>query len=131
MQISKFTDYSFRTLIYLAKNTDETCIIDDIALDLNISKDHLKKVVNKLAKSNYIISTKGRNGGLKLGLDPKDINLGEVFKLTEENLSLVECMNNNSLCTLIEDGCRLKGILSNSLNLFIGEVSKYTLKDIL
>ena len=131
MQLSKFTDYAFRALIYLASNSEKTIIVEDLAVDLNISKDHLKKVVQKLAKTDYIISTKGRNGGLRLGLKPEEINLGEVIKLTEENLNLVQCMNSPGLCPLIARGCKLKGILSDSLEKFIEEMGKYTLEDIL
>lgn len=131
MQLSKFTDYAFRTLIYLAKNTEKNSIVDEMSISLNISKDHLKKVVNKLAKTDYIISAKGRNGGLKLGLKPNEINLGEVIKYTEENLNLVECMNVGCECPLLYSGCKLQGVISSSLNKFIEEMSKYTLQDIL
>ena len=92
MQISKFTDYAFRSLIYLARNRDETATVDKLAKYLEVSEHHMKKVIHKLAKTGYIISTKGRNGGLKLGLEPSEINLGKVLVATEENLNLVECM---------------------------------------
>ena len=62
MQLSKFTDYAFRTLIYLGKNKEKLSVVDKMAVELEISEHHLKKVVNKLAKTDYIISLKGRNG---------------------------------------------------------------------
>ena len=130
MQLSKFTDYAFRALIYLGKNNESSLTIEILAENLDISIHHLKKVINKLAKTEYIISIKGRNGGLKLGLLPKEINLGEVLKLTEENLNLVECMGNSGVCPLF-CGCKLKGAISNSLDAFIEEMSTYTLEDIL
>ena len=131
MQLSKFTDYAFRTLIYLGKNKEKLSVVDKMAVELEISEHHLKKVVNKLAKTDYIISLKGRNGGLKLGMDPKNINLGSVIKVTEENLNLVQCMSNSEVCPLLNDGCKLKCIISKSLDSFIDEMSKYTLEDIL
>lgn len=131
MQISKFTDYAFRALIYLARNRDETATVDKLAKYLEVSEHHMKKVIHKLAKTGYIISTKGRNGGLKLGLEPSEINLGKVLVATEENLNLVECMANPKLCPLMTNNCNLKGILSKSLQAFINELSKYTLEDIL
>ncbi|MBU5315455.1 Rrf2 family transcriptional regulator [Clostridium bornimense] len=131
MQISKFTDYAFRSLIYLARNRDETATVDKLAKYLEVSEHHMKKVIHKLAKTGYIISTKGRNGGLKLGLEPSEINLGKVLVATEENLNLVECMANPKLCPLMTNNCNLKGILSKSLQAFINELSKYTLEDIL
>lgn len=131
MQLSKFTDYSFRALIYLAKNSEENATVDILAERLEISTHHLKKVINKLAKTEYIISSKGRNGGLKLGMDPGEINLGKVLLLTEENLSLVECMGKIESCPLIGEECKLKGIICRSLNSFVSEMSQYTLKDIM
>ena len=108
MQISKFTDYAFRALIYLARNRAENTTIDKLAEHLEVSEHHMKKVIHKLAKTEYIISTKGRNGGLKLGVEPIEINLGKVLISTEENLNLVECMNNPKLCPLMTSGCSLK-----------------------
>ncbi|MBX9136468.1 MULTISPECIES: Rrf2 family transcriptional regulator [unclassified Clostridium] len=131
MQLSKFTDYAFRALIYLAKSSNENATVDKLAEELDISTHHLKKVINKLAKTEYIISTKGRNGGLKLGSSPEEINLGKVLLLTEENLSLVECMNETGTCPLISEECKLKSIICRSLNGFVSEMSKYTLKDII
>lgn len=131
MQLSKFTDYAFRMLIYLAKNKDKNSVVDEMANELNIPKHHLKKIVNKLAKTEYIISLKGRNGGLKLGLEPKEINLGNILILTEENLNLVACMGNSDICPLMKEDCKLKGIISKSLNEFVNEMSKFTLEDIL
>ena len=98
---------------------------------MNISTHHLKKVINKLAKTEYIISTKGRNGGLKLGLLPEEINLGKVLLLTEENLSLVECMHKSGVCPLINNDCKLKNIICKSLNEFLKEMSNFTLRDII
>lgn len=131
MQLSKFTDYAFRSLIYLAKNREENVNINILAEKMNISIDHLKKIINKLGKTDYITTIKGRNGGLKLGVEPKDINLGDILKITEENMSIVECMKSGGYCPLIVEDCKLKKVISNSLYSFIEEMSKYTLEDIL
>ena len=131
MQISKFTDYAYRALIYLAKNREELATVDKLAKYLQVSEHHMKKVTHKLAKTEYIISTKGRNGGLKLGIEPCNINLANVLIATDENLNLVECMDNADLCPLMSSGCKLKGIFSKSLQSFINELSHYTLEDIL
>lgn len=131
MQLSKFTDYSFRALIYLANKKDSLATVEELANALQISEHHLKKIIHKLAKTNYVVSLKGRGGGLKLGMDPKNINLGDILRVTEDNLNIVECFNKPENCSLINGGCKLKHIISNSLENFINEFSKYTLKDIL
>ena len=87
MQLSKFTDYAFRALIYLAKSSNENATVDKLAEELDISTHHLKKVINKLAKTEYIISTKGRNGGLKLGaLEGSDTEKGVAIDFETTNI---------------------------------------------
>lgn len=131
MYLSKFTDYSFRALMYLAENRDKISTVEELANKLCISEHHLKKIVHKLAKTNLIISMKGRSGGLKLGLDPKDINLADVISITEDNLNIAQCFNKKECCPFIESGCNLKGIMNKSLDAFLEEFSKYTLQDII
>ena len=131
MYLSKFTDYSFRALIYLAINREKLCTVEELAQKLDVSEHHLKKIIHKLAKTDYITSIKGRTGGLKLGLEPKDINLGEVLKVTEDNLNIAECFNKENTCPFITDGCKLKGIMNKSLKEFVKEFEQYTLEDII
>lgn len=131
MQLSKFTDYTFRVLIYMGTHQDELCTVERLATKLEVSEHHLKKVIHKLAKTDYLISTKGRAGGVKLGLPPEEINLGEILKITEENLYIVDCLKTQLTCGFISKECKLKEIVNHSLDKFIEEFSKYTLQDIL
>lgn len=131
MQISKFTDYSFRTLIFMAQNRNINHTVDGLSKSLNISEHHLKKIIYLLAKTGIIVSYRGRRGGLKLGLEPQDINLGQVFSYTENTLNVVECVNDDEKCTFMKNGCKLKPIILNSLDKFVRELDNYTLKDLL
>lgn len=131
MQLSKFSDYSFRALIYLAQHQDQLCTVDELAKNLNTSEQHMKKVIHNLGKTPYVTSLKGRGGGLKLGVNPKEINLGEVLKVTEDNLNIVECFNKPEACPLLSSGCKLKHISSRALDKFIDEFAQYTLEDLL
>ena len=135
MQLSKFTDYSFRALIYLADKKDSLATVEELANALQISEHHLKKIIHKLAKTNYVISIKGRGGGLKLGMDPKDINLGEILKITEDNLNIVEYFSSDSISCNLNGECKLKPVLNDALNSFKLKLklklSEYTLADII
>lgn len=131
MYLSKFTDYSFRALVYLAENRDKLCTVEELAKKLEISEHHLKKIIHKLAKTDLVISMKGRTGGLKLGLEPQDINLGEVVRITEDNLNIAQCFSKEDCCPFITSGCKLKGIMNESLSAFLHEFSRYTLRDLL
>lgn len=131
MNLSKFSDYSFRILIYLAHNQDKLCTVEELADNLKISEHHLKKIVHRLGKTEYVISSKGRNGGIKLGMEPKDINLGKILIITEDSLNLSECFSSAKHSCAPSSKCKLKIILASSINSFIDELSKYTLQDIM
>ena len=131
MYLSKFTDYSFRILMYLGNNPDKLSTVDELSSILGLSTHHVKKIVYKLSKNNYISSLKGRNGGIKLGMNPKDINLGKLLEITEDNLDILECFSiENNTCSL-NNCCKLKPIINDALESFKLELSKYTLDDIL
>ena len=131
MYLSKFTDYSFRILMYMGNNPDKLSTVDELSSILGLSTHHVKKIVYKLSTNNYILSLKGRNGGIKLGMDPKDINLGKLLEITEDNLDILECFSiENNTCSL-NNCCKLKPIINDALESFKLELSKYTLDDIL
>lgn len=131
MYLSKFTDYSFRILMYLGNNPDKLSTVDELSSTLSLSTHHVKKIVYKLSKNNYILSLKGRNGGIKLGMDPKDINLAKLLEITEDKLNILECFSiENNTCSL-NSCCKLKPIINDALESFILKVSEYTLADIL
>lgn len=51
MHLTKFTDYSFRVLIHLAKDKDKVFIFDDLSKELKISEHHLNIwVYNRIFK---------------------------------------------------------------------------------
>ena len=130
MQLSKFSDYAFRALIYMGNNKDKLCTVEELALQVNTSGNHMKKVVHRLSNLGFISSLKGRGGGLKLGRQPEEINLGEVLVAMEENMNLYACYSSEE-CPLITEGCILKKISKDALRLFVEEYQRYTLKDLL
>ena len=131
MTLSKFSDYAFRILILLGNNPDTTFTVDSISETLGLSNHHIKKIVYKLATEGYIDSSKGRNGGLRLGMKPCDINLGELLKITEDNLNIVECFSKDANICNISSSCKLKGIIGVALNSFMNVFHQYTLADVL
>lgn len=131
MQLSKFTDYSLRVLIYLAGQTETLTTIDEISARYGISKDHLRKIVHTLVQSGWIESKRGRNGGLALGMLPADISIGEVVRFTEENLAIVECFNAATDTCQISGVCRLSVMLDEALQAFLNVLDEYTLDDII
>ena len=129
MQLTRYSDYCLRVLIYLAVTEDELVTIEEISQSYGISRNHLMKVVNHLARLNYIQSVRGKGGGIRLSLAPANINVGRLIRDTEADLAVVECFSSKNQCC-ITPACKLKTILGEALTAFLSVLDQYTLKDI-
>lgn len=133
MQLTVYTDYSLRVLLYLAlKPEGELSTISDIAENYGVSRNHLVKVVHNLAKLGYIGSQRGKHGGLFLACDPTKVTVAEVVRHTEPNFDVVECFKSDEEndCS-ITAVCSLKGMLGEALGAFMKVLNSYTLADVL
>lgn len=130
MRLTLYTDYSLRVLLYLANKEDEIVTISELADFYKISRNHLVKVVHNLGLNGYILTTRGKNGGIKLARTAKKILVGEVVRSTEPDFDLLECFNPATDQCVITRSCSLKGVLFNAQTSFLGVLDKYTLADI-
>jgi len=132
MQLTLYSDYSLRVLTYLGtKPEDNTTTITDIAKTFGISRNHLVKVVHNLSLLGYIVTMRGKYGGMRLSRSPEKINLGEVVRHTEGTFDIVECFNIASNTCPISPVCKLKGVINEAYRNFIGVLDRYTLADVL
>ena len=83
MRLSDYTDYTLRVLMYCAAHPDRLVTIAEIAEGHQVSKNHLMKIVNDLARQGVIETTRGRGGGLRLLQAPADIRIGDVVRETD------------------------------------------------
>lgn len=130
MQLTQFTDYSLRALIYIALKQN-TCTINDIASAYNISNNHLIKIIHNLSKLGLIKTTRGKNGGIIMAISPVDINLGALVLKLESNFDLVPCFNKEKANCCIAPVCKLKSILFKAKRAFMAVLNEFTLADIL
>jgi Rrf2 family nitric oxide-sensitive transcriptional repressor len=103
--------------------------ITEIAEFHKISRNHLVKVVNKLGNEGFIQTIRGKGGGLRLARPAYTIGVGEVVRLTEPSMDLVECFNMKTNQCCIAQGCALKATLYEARRAFMGVLDKYTLED--
>lgn len=129
MQLTQFTDYGLRSLMYLAAQPDRLCSVREIAEHYAISRNHLVKVVHRLAQLGYVASSKGKGGGIRLAHKPERLRLGDLILALEPNMHLVECFNREvNTCTVVS-ACKLKHFLSDAGKAFIEVLNQHTLAD--
>jgi Rrf2 family nitric oxide-sensitive transcriptional repressor len=127
MKLTSYTDYALRTLMYLAQNRDKLTTIQDIADAHRIAKNHLTKIVHHLGMLGLVQTVRGRNGGLRLGREPSEINVGEVVRSTESDFFIAECFDPRKPGCIYSASCRLKGVLGRASAAFLGVLDEVTL----
>ncbi|WP_425916471.1 RrF2 family transcriptional regulator [Acinetobacter sp. TSRC1-2] len=128
MQLNKFTDYALRLLMYISRPRDIPYTIAEIARDLHVSQNHLVKIVHFMGKQDWIITTRGKGGGIRLNIETLNLNLGQIVRILQGNNQIVEC--NTPPCVL-RSNCGLKGILDQALEQFYQSLDHYRLGDVL
>lgn len=131
MRLTSFTDYSVRVLIYAAKKDGELTSIREVSEAYEISSNHLMKVVHLLGKGGYLHTVRGKNGGFKLGKEPKDINIGAVIRYTEDDLNIVENLSSSENDYALEEEGRFADVIGEALQSFLMTLDNYTLEDLL
>ena len=133
MRLTSFTDYTLRVLLYLGAQQDQQQLatIGDIAATYGISENHLMKVVHHLGRHGYIETTRGKGGGMRLAREPENINIGEVVRVSEEDLAVVECFQQGHQRCPIVPVCGLQTALDEALRAFLSVLDGKTLEDML
>lgn len=102
--------------------------ISEIAESLNVSRNHLVKVVHFMSTHQWLATTRGKGGGLALAKSPEQYNLGQLVRVLEGTTQVINCAE--PPCAL-RFGCGLKGLLNEALQAFYQSLDQYTLADII
>jgi Rrf2 family transcriptional regulator, nitric oxide-sensitive transcriptional repressor len=129
MRLTLFTDYTLRTLIYLAVRPERLVTIGDIANAYGISTNHLMKVVHQLATAGDVTTVRGQHGGLRLARPAGEINIGAVVRRTEADFAIVPCFGTETTC-VIQPDCILAGVLDEAVRAFLAVLDGRTLADL-
>ncbi|NMM15205.1 MAG: Rrf2 family transcriptional regulator [Rhodoferax sp.] len=130
MRLTDYTDYTLRVLMFCALNPERSITIAELAESHAVSKNHLMKIVNDLARQGLLQTTRGRGGGLRLLKAAADINIGDVVRKSETDFRMVECFDaSHNACTLTAH-CQLKQVFKTALQMYLAELDKVTLADI-
>ncbi|MEY4952018.1 MAG: hypothetical protein RL299_442 [Pseudomonadota bacterium] len=114
--LSQKTRYTIRALQHLADCHRQGPVrLDMIAEAQNIPRKFLTVILSEMVRGGLVNSTRGRDGGYELALDPVDIRYGDIIRLTRGSLALVPCASRNAHehCQncLPETECRLRGLM--------------------
>lgn len=132
MNITTFSDYALRILIYLSQRGNQKSTTKEMADAYDISFHHVAKAAQWLAREGYVTAERGRAGGLILAKLPQDIIIGDLLKASEAHAGspLVDCMRSDGGRCRIRSCCGLRFALAEAEAAFFDTLKRYTLEDV-
>jgi Rrf2 family transcriptional regulator, nitric oxide-sensitive transcriptional repressor len=130
MRLTSFTDYGLRALMRMAGEPERAFSTAELAQEFGLSRNHLTKIIQRLATGGIVSTRRGSGGGATLACDPGEIRLGAVVRLLEQGQALVECFALGGGDCTIKGCCRLMGRLRSAEAAFLAELDQSTLADV-
>ena len=130
MKLTSYTNYALRTLQLAALNAPDLIRVDDVARLHGLARPHIVKIVHQLGKAGYLQTQRGRRGGFRLARPAEQIVVGEVIRLTEGCLDVVECFDETSNTCRLRGVCRLSTKIRQATQAFMAVLDDVTIADI-
>jgi len=111
VKLTSYTNYALRSLQLAALNAPSLVRIDDVVKIHGLAKPHVRKIIHVLGRADLLVTHRGRSGGFQLARAANTIVVGDVVRLTEGPLDVVECFNPKT------NTCPLIGVSSNKAQL--------------
>jgi len=122
LRINRQTDYAVRVILALSKKVvGKRVLTSEVGREMLIPPALLQRIVAELAGGGFIRTQAGRDGGITLAHDPKEITLLQVVEHFEGELYLSDCILKPGECPF-EKRCpvhcqwvRLKNMLRDEM----------------
>ncbi len=112
LNFSEGTNLAVHAMAYLHDlGSDRSASSPEIAKVVGGSKDHLGKVLQRLARVNLLTSRRGPKGGFTLEKKAEEIMLLDIIEAIEGPLTTKKCPLGRRLCE--QKTCVLRGFLSS------------------
>lgn len=112
LKISDAAAIGLHAMTVMAKKNDALVSVKEISEELDISYNHLSKVLQRLVKAELVKSIKGFGGGFKLAKKVEDITFLEIYEAIDGRFHPSKCLLNKNECS---QKC-IMGEFINSIN---------------
>lgn len=130
MRLTSFTDFGLRMLMHMAEAPDKAHSTAALARQLDLSRHHLTKIMQRLSRAGIVETRRGGGGGARLAQPPAELRLGALVRLLEEGQPLAECFGPAGTSCTFDGRCGLRTRLMIAEGAFFAALDKSTLADI-
>jgi Rrf2 family protein len=125
--LTEAASIALHAMVLLGRSKGNAVNVDQIAETTNSSRHHVAKVMQRLAKSGFVGSYRGPNGGFHIIRAPKKITLLEIYETIEGKIIPSSCPMEKPICSF--DRCFLNNITHDMTAQFKKYLSEQTLSD--
>lgn len=128
IQFSEAAFIALHGMVIVAKSKELVNVVR-ISEQLNSSKHHVAKVMQRLVKDGYLTSHRGPTGGFTLKVAPETITLLELYESIEGKIEIGECPMDNPVCPFGK--CIFNNVTNKLTQEFVDYMKSQTLRDYL
>ncbi len=121
VRITKLTDYAVVILAFIASDPNRLFQAKEISNHTSINLPTVSKLLKMLAKNNFLLSLRGKDGGYRLKQDADQLSLMDVIEALEGPFAITECnlghdhCNTETQCTMRTPWLHINNIISATL----------------
>ncbi|MDO8602865.1 MAG: Rrf2 family transcriptional regulator [Candidatus Omnitrophota bacterium] len=100
--ITRDTDYALRAMVLMARALRQegrkVFTVEEIVLEEKLPKVFLRRILQKLAEKNMLLSYKGKSGGFSFLVKPARISIANVIRVFQGEIELTNCLLKGKIC---------------------------------
>ena len=110
LNISEAASIAIHGIILVARS-DKLVNVNHIAEQTSSSRHHVAKVFQRLAKENFVNSSRGPTGGFSLKKAPAEISFLDIYESIEGEIEITKCPLDKPICPF--NKCIFKTIIKD------------------
>lgn len=134
MKVSARGEYGVRAMVALAKNHGQGPMsIAAMAKASSVPMPYLEQLIGPLRRAGLVESKRGARGGYQLTRHPRDVGVGEVYRIMEGPIAPMECVSEDvseQTCPLIE-GCETRPVWMRMRDAIVVSLDSTSLADLI
>ncbi|HEY3446292.1 MAG TPA: Rrf2 family transcriptional regulator [Myxococcales bacterium] len=127
IKISEAANLGMHALMLMASEPLRPLAVKQAIQTLEVSENHLAKVLQRLVHAGLVTSTRGPKGGFLLSRAPDQITLLDVFEALEGPLTDHTCLLGKPVCS---EGCMLGNYVTKATRKFRKQLERTRLSDL-
>jgi len=127
MKLSTRSRYGTRLLAEVARQpVGKPITASEIAKRTGVSVKYLEHLISQLNKEGVLESIRGPKGGQILVRDPKTLSVGEIVRMLESDINLVQCIDDPECCEK-SMSCKARQIWKNARDAMLESLDRVTI----